>query len=151
MEEKIIHDLIDRFFEGRTTNEEEQRLYEYFSKNEVPDSLESYRQLFDFFGKQKIENEQLQVVRKSSEKHRFYYGIAASIAALLCIGVFFQKLPAKTDNPYEGSYIIRNGKKITDPQVIRPELEKTMYLVAMQEEMSARLIEKIDEEEFSIE
>ena len=41
-EYKSIEDLLDRFFEGRTSNEEERVLYEFFARPDLPAHLERY-------------------------------------------------------------------------------------------------------------
>ncbi|MCS3063106.1 hypothetical protein NXX40_10920 [Parabacteroides distasonis] len=35
-EYKSIEDLLDRFFEGQTSNEEERVLYEFFARPDIP-------------------------------------------------------------------------------------------------------------------
>ena len=48
-EYKSIEDLLDRFFEGQTSNEEEQVLYEFFARPDIPAHLERYREVFGYF------------------------------------------------------------------------------------------------------
>ena len=48
-EYKSIEDLLDRFFEGRTSNEEERVLYEFFARPDIPAHLERYREVFGYF------------------------------------------------------------------------------------------------------
>jgi len=45
-EYKSIEDLLDRFFEGQTSNEEERVLYEFFARPDIPAHLERYREVF---------------------------------------------------------------------------------------------------------
>jgi hypothetical protein len=65
--------------------------------------------------------------------------VAASFLLILCTTLFFFN-DAKSVNPYEGSYIIRNGVRITDLDLIRPELEATMQEVMQQQEEMEQLI-----------
>lgn len=46
MDYKYIEQLIDRYFEGETTLEEEHILREFFAQGEVPEHLRQWQQLF---------------------------------------------------------------------------------------------------------
>ncbi|MDG1822600.1 MAG: hypothetical protein P8H25_04405 [Flavobacteriaceae bacterium] len=46
MELKQVHKVLDRFFEGNATQQEEQVLYDYFSGHKIDDSLLVYRPYF---------------------------------------------------------------------------------------------------------
>ena len=48
-EYKSIEDLLDRFFEGQTSNEEERVLYKFFARPDIPAHLERYRERWCFF------------------------------------------------------------------------------------------------------
>ena len=48
-EYKSIEDLLDRFFEGQTSNEEERVLYKFFARPDIPAHLERYREVFGYF------------------------------------------------------------------------------------------------------
>ena len=48
-EYKSIEDLLDRFFEGQTSNEEERVLYEFFARPDIPAHLERSREVFGYF------------------------------------------------------------------------------------------------------
>lgn len=43
---KDIEDLVTRFFECKTTTQEEQMLRDYFQNEEIPESLRAYKDLF---------------------------------------------------------------------------------------------------------
>ncbi|MFQ5446362.1 MAG: hypothetical protein ACE5FF_05460 [Saprospiraceae bacterium] len=45
--------LIEKYFEGKTTLEEEAQLRAYFNQDEVDESLKPYQPLFQFFEKEK--------------------------------------------------------------------------------------------------
>lgn len=49
MDSKIIEQLIEKYFEGETSLEEELTLKSYFGSGEVADSLKMYRPLFQYF------------------------------------------------------------------------------------------------------
>ena len=136
---KRIEELIERFFEGQTSNEEERELYNFFSSDNVPKHLLPYRQVFAYFesgineeepNHQEIERKNMQSTRNG--KIRMWASIAASLLIFISLGIYhFTR--EKEFNPYEGSYIIRNGIKITDPKIVNPEIEKALYFVKLQE------------------
>ena len=44
-----IENLLERFFEGETTNAEEQELYAFFARPDLPEHLKNYRPVFGYF------------------------------------------------------------------------------------------------------
>ena len=46
---KDIETLLNKYFEGETTCEEERRLRRFFAEGLVPEHLEEYRPMFAFF------------------------------------------------------------------------------------------------------
>lgn len=145
--------LIDRFFEGESSLEEEKRLYAFYSSHSgLPEELESYRNMFAGFGaisfdadsfdaktsnanslKERSDNQFWNAVAPvKSIRHRFLYvlsGIAAAIS--LCVGIFVA-IDNRQDHVlaknYEGSYMIVNGNRIDDLSLIKPEIEKALSL-----------------------
>lgn len=49
MRKEEIQKLIDRYFEGETTLEEERRLYRFFQKDNIPAEFEEYTEMFRDF------------------------------------------------------------------------------------------------------
>jgi hypothetical protein len=152
MNEKDIHILIERFFEGRTSNAEEQELYALFKRGDTPKELERYKPVFGSF--EEWENGKtegnapasLQGKKHSTRLSRLFYtisAVAASFAVIIGTGIH-KHLNNNDFNPYEGSYIIRSGVKITDPETIRPEIEKSLFMIAMQKEIDKREMQEID-------
>ena len=129
-EYKSIEDLLDRFFEGRTSNEEERVLYEFFARPDSPAHLERYREVFGYFESgialDFSETPELRLPAKEiSYKRKIGWAIAVCVAAsllLFLVNTVFMNQNASF-NPYEGSYIVRNGVVMTDIKKIQPELE----------------------------
>ncbi|MDE5553814.1 MAG: hypothetical protein K2J10_01350 [Muribaculaceae bacterium] len=115
------------FLDGDTSAEQEKKLYDYFAQRKVASDLECYREMFGWYAG-------LESASKSTNDNRRHrtrlIAVAASISALLLIGVgLIAGLPKNSgslspDGIYAGSYIIRNGKKITDIKQILPELRQ---------------------------
>lgn len=146
---KNIENLIERFFDGATSNEEEKELYDFFSQKEIPAHLQKYRPVFDYFDKGVAEDtkdmeNQIQVpVNLPQKKKRHLYmvaGVAASVCLLLSV-YFLSGRGAKQFDAYEGSYIVRNGVRITDMDQIRPELEKTYQEAVYREKVAGKMIQ----------
>lgn len=139
-EHKWIEELLDRFFEGETSNEEERVLYEFFDRPEIPAHLERYRALFGYFesGIALDFSDRPEAGRPAkgiAPKRRIGWVIAACVAAsllLLWLNTPFRE-PDASFNPYEGSYIERDGIVMTDLKTIQPELEVVLQAVEAME------------------
>lgn len=150
-EYRQIEDLLERFFEGQTSNEEERTLYDFFTRADVPSHLESYKEVFGYFEKSIAgefwEAPELSITSKapSSSERRFRWTIILAVAAsllVLLVNTFFIGRE-NSFNPYEGSFIVRNGERITDPQKIRAEIVR----VEAQQEWMDQLIREMDRKE----
>jgi hypothetical protein len=147
---KYIEELLERFFDGETSNEEERELYRFFAQEDIPVHLRRYKPVFSYFesGLEKEIGllagegaEPLAPPRPTMPKRwlRMAVGMAASLLILMGAGLLFMK-KANAFDPYEGSYIVRNGIRITDISLIRPELEATVRQALLQEEKANRLL-----------
>ncbi|MDR2680367.1 MAG: hypothetical protein LBC47_06110 [Tannerella sp.] len=143
---KHIEELLERFFEGYTSNTEEQELYGFFAGSGVPEHLLRYKPLFACFDaglEAKFCEKEPPVRKRRYRRHRILWpGIAAAaLLALVLMNPF--GYGDKPFDPYEGSYIVRNGVRITDPEIIRPELEATVRRILQQQEEAERLATKM--------
>ncbi len=130
-----VSGYISRFLAGETSLAEERALYGYFRREKIPAELECYREMFAWY-------DSLSPAPRTAEPIRFprlrrwqWTGVAATIALLLGLGFVFrmqtEALPEEY-MAYEGSYIIRDGKKITDLRVVVPEIRRNEKLVSEQ-------------------
>lgn len=96
MELAKIETLLDAYFEGETSLEQETILRDYFATNNVAPHLAAYQQLF--VGLKTAQEEVLEreiilpTVSTSKETKRWWYGIAASL--LVVIGVASLLMPS---------------------------------------------------------
>lgn len=151
--DRNIDTWIERFLTGETSCAEEKELYAYFSRPDLPQHLEKYREMFCWYGSlgasaAEETGESLPKPAKAAayagerDKVRIlrlrplaWAGVAATLALLFTIG--FISRPSTSygvDVPeeymaYKGSYIIRDGKKITDLNVVVPEIMKAEKMV----------------------
>ena len=88
-----IEELIDRYFEGQTSCEEERELRSFFTQENVPESLQVYRPLFVCLDQEaKAFRQESAPVKKPSFRRRFIY-TAGGIAA----GILLSALPVRSD------------------------------------------------------
>jgi hypothetical protein len=142
---KHIEELLERFFEGYTSNTEERQLYDFFAGRDVPKHLTRYKPLLAYFdaGMEEEFCEKPFPVRKMRYRSRILWPsvAAAALLALVLLNPF--GYGDRPFDPYEGSYIVRNGVRITNPEIIRPELEAAVQRVLQQQEESDRLVAKM--------
>jgi len=149
-----IETLLERFFEGQTSNEEEQRLYLFFRQKTIPEELVQFKPVIKYFENGLADELGCSVqqpvrpspISNSRKRWILWSGIAASFLIILNATLFFLKA-TETHDPYEGSYIIRNGLRITDLDLIRPELEVTLQSILQQQEELEQLLAQLTEME----
>lgn len=120
-----IEALLNKYFEGETSCEEERRLREFFAGPDVPEHLEAYRPLFGYFTREIEKRRQeaphaelLPPARTFSRKvlFRSLAGIAATL--LLLIGLYtFRGM--QQDCLCAGNYVIINGRCYTDRDKVK--------------------------------
>ncbi len=128
--------LMDRFLDGETSLQEEKSLYDYFSSEKLPADLEAYRDMMRWYSDmpKPAENETKNAPRRHASTLILRWTSVAAIAAFVIslIG-YFNFTPANDCEDeyalYEGSYIIRNGKKITDIEDIYSEIKQSEDLL----------------------
>lgn len=151
--QKHIEDLLERFFDGQTSNAEEQELYAFFNSPGVPEALRSYQSVFAYFEtgiKEEFSGQPAEAGRtslKSSGKFWLWIGIGVAVSLLFFL-VYSQDFDRPASfNPYEGSYIVRNGVRITDMKEILPELEYSLREVKLQQEEAEQIARQVNRKE----
>jgi hypothetical protein len=147
-EPEKINDLLIRFFEGQTTAAEEQTLYRYFSRDDLPADLAGYRPVFDYFRTGLAVELAAPTAaaaprpprRRTLTRLAAWAGMAAAAVAGCAVAISLWQDAAF--DPYEGSYIVRDGVRITDTKRIRPELERTLREVQQQQADLERIFDE---------
>ncbi len=139
-----IRTTIARFLDGETSVAEEKELYDFFRLPDIPADLKQYQPMFNWYaslGESHDEAASADIAgtenRASASRVRLlelrpwqWMSIAAMLALLLSVGFIFHSPSIPEEYlAYEGSYIIRDGKKITDLRIVVPEIERTQQLV----------------------
>ncbi len=109
-------ELLNKYFEGETSCEEENILRDYFRSDHLPAHLEMYKPLFAYFDAE-AKAALIPPVRKKTNRAVIFYlsGIAASVIILL--GITFTN---KRVDPClcESNYVVINGRCYTDTDIV---------------------------------
>ena len=126
---KRIQNLLDKYMDGATSNEEEATLRKYFEEhgNDIPEEWESYRALFSYIGLEQMnlsqnlkEEEEKEIDKKEASRSRWlkYFGTSAAavaIIAFLIVGI------QKIAQPQPECYAVIDGKVYTDQEFVHNE------------------------------
>ena len=124
---KTIQNLLDKYMDGATSNEEETTLRKYFDEhgNDIPEEWESYRALFSYIEFEQINLSQNVKEEKKIEKKETsrtvrlkYFGAsvaAAAIIAFMLVGI------QKIAQPQPECYAVIDGKVYTDQKFVHNE------------------------------
>src|SRR5574344_1411181 len=108
---KDIEILLEKYFEGTTSGQEEQILRTYFTGSEVSEDLAVYRPIFSYLDAE-IKNCSTAKPhpRYISLKH-FAWSAVATIFLLMLVFTAYYRFYNTTG---DGSYVIINGEKFSD-------------------------------------
>ena len=125
---KTIQNLLDKYMDGATSNEEEATLRKYFEEhgNDIPEEWESYRALFSYIGfeqtnlSQNLKEEEKKIEKKETSRTVWlkYFGAsvaAAAIIAFMLVGI------QKIAQPQPECYAVIDGKVYTDQKFVHNE------------------------------
>lgn len=143
---KRIQNLLDKYMDGATSNEEEAKLRKYFEEhgNDIPEEWESYRALFSYIGFEQmnlsqilkeeekeiekediLEDEEKNIPKKEEKKEEAsrsrwlkYFGTSVAAAAIIAfLIVGIQKIA----QPQPECYAVIDGKVYTDQEFVHNE------------------------------
>lgn len=143
---KRIQNLLDKYMDGATSNEEEATLRKYFEEhaNDIPEEWESYRALFGYIGFEQmnlsqilkeeekeiekediLEYEEKNIPKKEEKKEEAsrsrwlkYFGTSVAAAAIIAfLIVGIQKIAP----PQPECYAVIDGKVYTDQEFVHHE------------------------------
>ena len=145
---KRIENLLDKYMDGATSNEEEATLRKYFEEhaNDIPEEWESYRALFSYIGfeqmnlsqilkeeekeedfekkdiaKEYIEKkEEGEILKKEASRSRWLKYFSASAAAAAVIAFMLVGIQ-KLTQPQPECYAVIDGKVYTDQEFVHHE------------------------------
>lgn len=142
------NEWVERFLDAETTLEQERELYAYFSRPDLPAEAERYRRMFGWYDSLAPSSASAPVATtapaqaptatapSSSSPLRIlplrpwqWAGIAAAVALLVTVGINLRHTSSDLghigdDGYIYSGYIMRDGKKITDPTLISAEFDR---------------------------
>jgi hypothetical protein len=119
---KNMKNLIENYFSGKTTQEEEQELFQYFSSEKIAPELLPYKTYFQSLANLKanakfiIPKEEYENFAEPIENTTYYLkriGIVLAVAASFALLLLLFPILHQTNN-----FVVINGKKYTDEKNI---------------------------------
>lgn len=154
MNKEYIQTLLDKYFEGLTSLEEEQKLRDYFASEEVDEEFEIHRSMFQFFIEERFKAEEEEVstpiIEMKAVRHkrpsRVFVRALISVAACLAILLTVKTYYSSQDNKGVQSYAYIDGERVTDIDVIQKYMLETLDGVSdNQDEILSTQIDIIDD------
>jgi hypothetical protein len=127
-------ELLEKYFDGRTTCEEEKKLRKFFSHNtSMPEHLQVYRPLFAYLDEEARRNKTVHPKRKvTALKRPVLYtlgGLAAGLLLVLGIAGMSRYWNERQDN-----YVFIDGQQYTDIDLVRQQAQLALNEVRISRE-----------------
>lgn len=134
-----IDKILEKYFEGDTSIEEEKLLVQYFQKEKIDSIHEQYKPLFQFVALEKETIHATKIVPKPKTRNLYYYIAAcASVAAIIFVTFNINK------NPQIESMAYVNGKKVMDSETIHSEVLKAIISIEDDSDILESQIDLLD-------
>ena len=138
----MIEQLLEKYFDGQTTCQEERQLREAFRTGNIPPHLEVYRPLFGFIDheaqQQQPQAEAPTVPSARRPRYKILLYAATGIAACLLLALGTVRLSSPAPQPE--SFVIINGQRYTDSQLALSKAQEALQNVRMTDEDVQKLI-----------
>lgn len=143
--------LVEKFLDGKTTNQEEQMLYDWFSANDVSKEWQPLKEMFAWYAdgmpEKQIElSEELQPQKRGVALRRprrviRWISVGVGIAAMVAVVLIATLRPRQSEfNIYEGSYIVEAGVRNDDIASIESEIEAMLKRAENYEQQANELL-----------
>lgn len=127
MELNRIQVLLDKYFEGKSTIEEEDSLRTYFDGENIASTLEQYKPIFDYYAAAKTTKLRLYKPKlptlKSKKRTSTWISVAASVAVIIASGTY-------TFLQYNNSDSAKDLGTYDDPEVAFRETQKALAVLS---------------------
>jgi len=133
-----IEQLLEKYFEGETSIDEEQALKDYYSSENVAPHLEMHKPLFGYFSVAKNDVSNKTTSLQTKKRFRLVgIGIAASLLFAVGIVTFWDKPSAKQEEL--GSF--------EDPEIAFRETQKALAMLSENVNVGIQSLEYVNEYE----
>ena len=141
MESHNIETLLDKYFDGETSLNEERQLQDYFSSPSVAQHLEHYRPMFGYFAKEREQRFDGTLPLQPGKRNVVrWLSVAASVVVLLGVGMFaYNNLDATSAKGELGTY--------DSPEMAFQETQKALDMLAAHVNTGVESVEYINEYE----
>lgn len=141
---KKMEELLEKYFDGATSCEEERILRHFFTTEQVPPQWEAYRPLFAYLDKEIQELRHSEDVVRTHRRFGWRPSLrqTVSIAAgiLLCIGITrFLSISGETEN-----FVVIDRKRYTDPTMVQAKAREALLNVSFTDEELNQLLFPIE-------
>ncbi|HBG80839.1 MAG: hypothetical protein VB075_03310 [Petrimonas sp.] len=123
-----IYDLLNKYFEGKTTREEEKALQCYFNQGNIAEDLQEIAPIFTFLADESA----ALATPPRSKRLRVIMPITAALAASLFIGIVLLHRHTQT-NRFTENYAWVDGERITNPETVRQYAQESFDKVKTEE------------------
>lgn len=133
-----IDELLDKYFEGETSCEEERELRRFFTEEEVPEHLQTYRPLFAYLNREATSIKEVPAQRKPFRLYRTFYavsGIAAGLLLLLGVAKIIFPLSGVPEN-----YVVIDGQRYTDEKLVEAKALEALQNASFTDEDLSNLL-----------
>ena len=127
-----IKELLERYYEGESSDADEQRLREFFTSDGVAAELQPYRSIFAYLQHEKEHPSQEQAIISPAiplRRINRWYAAAAAVACLLAGTFLVREFQSKPKNLCVGTYVMINGICYDDMALVRKYATETIDLV----------------------
>jgi hypothetical protein len=114
-----IDDLLNKYFEGETSGEEERRLRAFFASDNVPRRLAIYKPMFAYFDDEIRKKQEKPVKSNPATRRYILYVLSAAAACLVLLLGIKYFLPGPDPCLCSENYVVINGRCYTDMQKIK--------------------------------
>ena len=134
MEYSKINDLLDLYFKGNTTLDQEMSLRTYFNSEDVDDRLKPYTVLFNTFDKaaQDVFKGSLQIPEKTRFNQKWWLKLAAVMISIIGVAGFMYSTNSKSIQEREALAALKQSKD-------------AMYLMASQFNKATKTLSLVDQ------
>ncbi len=135
-----IDELLDKYFEGGTSCEEEREIRRFFAQEEVPGHLEMYRPLFAYLAQEIKAGQETsrKIVPPERKKHIRLFRTLGSIAAGVLLLAGIAQIVSVSYSPE--NYVIIDGKRYTDERLVQAKALEALQNAGFTDEDLSNLL-----------
>ena len=136
-----IDELLEKYFEGETSCEEERKLRRFFTEEEVPQHLQAYRPLFAYLEQEAAATNAETATprpRLRLRPRRALYAIGGIAAGLLLLVGTARLLLLPSEAPE--NFVIINGVRHTDANLAKTKAQEAMQIAGFTDEYLSELL-----------